>query len=177
MKDLKTYVSEHSDLKDTISEALFKDFFTAVKNQVVNKAKRSDMEIDNKKMSMEELIKYVNKNLKADDKGKDAAQLLKDVTEIVNKDSNKFENIVPLLKKWTELNDKNKKYSFDTFIANDKCTSYLQSVCDTLAEKYKWESFKDTHVVDFEDSDEEDEEDVFNTAFIAFILASLADNA
>jgi len=168
-------------INNYLNESLLKDFFTSIKKTIFNKAKHSEMKVNGKQMTMDELIKYVDKNLKKYEKNKSAETLIKDVTEIINNDITHFKKIVPLLKKWTELNNKDDYYRFDTIIKNDECTKYLQNICKILTNKYKWESFEDIEFVPYEDENGNYEEDggeewaVYNTAFLAFILATLAD--
>jgi len=171
MKTLNTY----------INESLLKDFFTSIKKTIFNKAKQSEMKVNGKQMTMDELIKYVDKNIKKYEKNKSAETLIKDVTEIINNDITNFKKIVPLLKEWTKLKNKDEYYKFDTIIKNDECTKYLQNICKILTNKYKWESFEDTEFELYTDENGDYEEgvgeewEVYNTAFLAFILATLAD--
>ena len=168
-------------LNNYLNESLFKDFFTSIKKTIFNKAKNSEMKVNRKQMTMDELIKYVDKNIKKYEKNKNAEVLIKDVTEIINNDITNFKKIVPLLKKWTELNNKDGNYKFDTIVKNDECTKYLKDICKILTDKYKWESFEHTKFSHYEDENGNYEEgvgeewEVYNTAFLAFILASLAD--
>lgn len=174
-------------ITEYITEAIFKDFTTMVINQIIHKAKRSSIQVKDKKITMEALIKYDSTKIKTIEKNKDANQLIKDITNIVNKDVNSFKAVLPLLQKWIELNEKNKFYPFDKLIDNEKCKQYLIDTCKTLTDEYGWESFSKADLYINGNSEENNEEQtndnevneeyiLYNVAFIAFILSSISDN-
>ena len=162
-------------------QKLDESFINAIKNvkdKIFNKKEReeelkdSEIERGNKKVEMEEVIDAVEKELK--DSHKNPEELLKDIAEIVKKDMNSFNEIVPTLHKWVETHDRKKYYSFDTLIGDDKCQKYIVKLCNTLADKYDWDGLR----IEWDEEYEEDEEAgvvVYNTAYIAFMLSSISE--
>ena len=160
-------------------QKLDESFINAIKNvkdKIFNKKEReeelkdSEIERGNKKVEMEEVVDAVEKKFK--DSHKNPEELLKDIAEVVKKDMNSFNEIVPTLHKWVETHDNKKYYSFDTLIGDDKCHRYIVNLCNTLANKYDWD---DLQMEYDEDGVEEEGMVVYNTAYVAFMLSSISE--
>ena len=155
-------------------QKLDESFINAIKkvkdkffNKDKSELKDSEIEKGDKKVEMEEVVDTVEKKFK--DSHKNPEELLKDIAEVVKKDMNSFNEIVPTLHKWVETHDNKKYYSFDTLIGDDKCHKYIVHLCNTLANKYDWDDLQ------MENDDEEEGMVVYNTAYVAFMLSSISE--
>ena len=153
----------------------FKDLFKKVRNDMVQDSKDFEIKIGDKTINAEKLTIAINKNLKSEDK-KDVSKFVENIVEIVSKDKDNFkDNIAPVLKEWVDKYNKDGVCPMDVVIKDEDCTKYIKDIIDELVSKYKWESLTDWEVVTYDDTDEEDEMEVYNTGFIAYVLASIAD--
>ncbi len=171
MKTLKDFINEQF-----IDESLL-GFVKKIKDKIFNKAKDSELKVGNKVTDMDKVVDNVNNKIEKHSH-KNVNELLKDITEIVKKDMNSFNKIMPILHKWVETHDQKDFYMFDTLIGNKDCHNYIINLCSILANKYGWEDleFETESGYDEDGRWEEGGECLYNTAYIAFMLSTISEN-
>lgn len=170
MKKLRDFINEQY-----IDESLL-GFVKKIKDKIFNRAKDSEIKVGNKVADMDKIVDNVNNKIEKNSH-KNVDELLKDITEIVKKDMNSFNKIIPVLHKWVETHDQRHFYMFDTLIGDKNCHNYIINLCSILTNKYGWEDleFETESGYDEDGRWEEGGELLYNTAYIAFMLSSISE--
>lgn len=166
-------------LKQHMIDESLKGIINKVKNRISKDSKNTNVGFNNSTNTakMDDVVKHAEENLKDAHNGKNLDNLIKDMLEIIEKDKSSFNAIKRDLLKWTAETKRTKTYELNRFVGSNLCTEYLKTLCSKLSNVYGWEG------IAWEDELEyyEDEEgnyaelpDVYDTTFIAFTLASIA---
>lgn len=169
MKKLNDYI-----LEKRLDEGLG-NLIKNLKNKITKNEETSKLKSNGKTTEMTAVAKEVEKKVIKNGR-KDVDQFLKDLTEVVKKNLDKFKKILPTLQKWCETKNKDRFYNFDTLIGDHDCTEFIKGVCSVLANKYGYEH------LEYETEQGEDEEGrwdeggelLHDTAYVAFMLSNIA---